>query len=204
MSTENTTIRETRRPSYGNDLDTQGSTNPYPQQRTFSNENVFHGEYTTKPRDTSPRGTSQRNTNVISEQRTSTSVNSIVDTSRRRSPSPKRTDNDHPYRSSYVEDTDRSKYVHEGQRMSYGSGASALVDIPVVVSNKTINSTIDRFETPTEPKRDFQRSGSRSPSNDSDQRQYSRERSLDPTGKQTSLPLFLSYCLSFLQMNSLV
>lgn len=213
MSTEQTTIRETRRPSYGHDIDTPGATNPYPRQRTYSNENIFHDEYSTKPRDASPRRSPQRNTNAVPDQRSPArksvdGVNAIVDATRRRSPSPKRTDNvsvnDHGHRSSYIDETDRSKYVREGQKMSYGSGTSALVDIPVVIGNKPTNSTLDRFETPTEPKRDFQRSGSRSPSNDSYQRQYSRERSLDPTGTRHSSLLFSYYRLFFLQMSSVV
>lgn len=205
MSTEQTPTRETRRPSYGNDLDTPATTNPYPRQRTYSHENVFHDQHTSKPTDTSSTRSPQRNSNVVPEQRpparnSNEGVNAMIDTAYRRSPSPVRTSNsnndDHRHRSTYVEEGDRSKYAYEGQKISYGSGASAMVNIPVVTQNKPAPSTLSQFQTPTEPSRDYQRSGSRSPtmtSNDPYPRQYSRERSTDPTSKMPLSIIFFYY-----------
>jgi hypothetical protein len=196
MSTEHTPTHEIRRPSYGNDLNAPGVTNQPIRQRTYSNENVFDDEYSTKQNVISPKKSPQRNNNTLPEQtspskKVNEGVNAIIDTNYQRSPSPSQVgdsnlnNNRHP--STYIEEDDRSKYVYEGQKLSYGSGASAVVDIPIIRQNKQTNSTIDQFELPNEPTRDHQ--GSRNPSvtsNDSYRRQNSRQLSTDPTGRRNS------------------
>ncbi|CAF0852103.1 unnamed protein product [Adineta steineri] len=79
--------------------------------------------------------------------------------------------NNNQQRPSQTED-DRRKYSYDGDRISYGSGASAMVDIPIVVQTKRPDTTIDRMELPINPARDNERSRSPSiTSNDSYQRQ---------------------------------
>lgn len=104
------------------------------------------------------------------------SVSNLVDSTYRRSPSPStnvqipvQTSTNSSYqRSSYSEENDRKKYAFDGEKISYGNGASALVEIPVTVHTKRSDSTIDRSNVPVNPPR------SRSPSvtsNESSQRQ---------------------------------
>ncbi|CAF0760175.1 unnamed protein product [Adineta steineri] len=102
----------------------------------------------------------------------------IVDTKYQRPSSPigfgrpvDTTINNNQQRPSQTED-DRRKYSYDGDRISYGSGASAMVDIPIVVQTKRSDTTIDRMELPVNPIRDNERSRSPSiTSNDSYQRQ---------------------------------
>jgi hypothetical protein len=197
VPTEQTQKREPRHPSSGDDIDASGVTNQQIRRQTYLKENVSHDEYGTKQKDQTPPLSPQRNNNIFeqtSPSKTSNGgVNAIVDAKYQRSPSPSQIGdfnaNNNRHRSTYVEEDDRSKYIYEGQTMSYGSGASAVVDIPIIDQNKQTHSIIDQFELPNEPPRNHQ--GSRSPSvksNDSYQRQISRERSTDPTNEYSHLP----------------
>jgi hypothetical protein len=199
MSTEQPATREDRdlrRSSYGSDLDTPGITNQQTRQRANSNENNFRDDYGMKQNDVSPKKYPQHN-DILPEQHSPSKkaidgLNALVDTKYQRSPSPTKggesTTNDNRHRSTYFEEGDRSKYVYEGEKLSYGSGASAIVDIPVVLHTKRSDSTIDRYELPTESTRNNQRSRSPSlTSSDSYQRQSSHERPIDFTGRINAL-----------------
>lgn len=180
MSTEQTSTYENqygRRPSYGNDLDRSKDTFQQTRQRSNSSENVFRDDY-------SSTQTNQRYNNTSREQgnQRTNSVDNLVDSKYRRSPSPTplripvEYNTNHQQSTKYTDDNDRRKYSYDGDKLSYGSNnnTSALVDIPVVVQPKRIDSTIDRMETPVNPIQDNQRNRSRSPSitsNDSYQRQ---------------------------------
>jgi len=179
-----------RRSSYGNDLNTPVITNQQTRQRAYSNDNLFGDEYGIKQNNESPKKYPQRN-DIVPEQtspskKQTDGINAIVDTKYPRSPSPSRViesnTNNNRHRSTYLEEDDRTKYTYEGEKLSYGSGASAIVEIPVSYTKRS-DSTIDRYETPIEPKRDHQRSRSPSvTSNDSYRRQNSREQKIDFTG----------------------
>lgn len=172
MSTEQVPIHSSRRSSNGSDLGTPGNTNQQVRQRTYSNDNVFRDQYDGKQNETSPikRNSQQSNSYNTSPEKSSPSkknnegINAIIDTKYQRSPSPPGIDNRH--RSTYMEEDDRSKYVYEGQKLSYGSGTSAIVDVPVVIHNKQSNSILNQFELPTESTRDYQRQNSREPKTD--------------------------------------
>ncbi|CAF0979723.1 unnamed protein product [Rotaria sordida] len=175
MSTEKSTTHEhrtTRRSSYGNDLDSPNVSYQQARQRATSNERTLRDEHnTTKQNDEFLRRYPQRN-------------DAMVDTKYQRPSSPTRiekpiesnTTSDR-HRSTYMGENDRSKYIHEGERLSYGSGTSNIVDVPIISNTKRSDSKIDKFEMSTEPTRDNRRSRSPSvASNDSFQRQSSRER----------------------------
>jgi len=192
------TIREdynSRRSSYGNDLDTPVITNQQTRQRTYSNDNNFRDEYGIKQNNESPKKYPQHH-DILPEQtspskKPNDALNAIVDTKYPRSSSPSRViesnTNNNRHRSAYLEEDDRSKYTYEGEKLSYGSGASAIIDIPVSYTKRS-DSTIDRYEMPIESTRDHQKSRSPSvTSNDSYRRQSSREQKIDFTGKINSL-----------------
>jgi len=192
MSTEHPPPRadhNSRRSSSGNDLDTPSMTNRPTLQRAYSNDNNIRDEYVVKQNDVSPKKYPQRN-DILSEQTSPSNkkndgVNAIVDTKYQRSPSPSRVIdsniNNDRHRSTYIEEDDRSKYIYEGEKLPYGSGTSAIVDVPVSYTKRS-DSTIDRYEP-----RDNQRSQSPSrTSNDSYRRQSSREPQTD-LGKKKSL-----------------
>jgi hypothetical protein len=196
MSTENTTHanRPSRRASYGDDLDTPVITHhQQTKPRASSNDRVFRDEHVTTHND----GVSQnfqRRYDASPEQHSPINkkdhrVNAIVDTDYQRSSSTSGLEriveqnmNNNRHRSTYTEEDDRRKYIHEGEKLSYGSGASAIVHIPVVTQRS--DSTNERFRISGEPTRHDD--GSRSPSvtsNDSYRRQDIHDRQTDFTGK---------------------
>ncbi|UJR25356.1 hypothetical protein I4U23_006706 [Adineta vaga] len=182
MSTEQTSTYENRygrRPSYGNDLDRSTETFQQTRQRSNSSENVFRDNSSSTPTNQRYSNTSREHISTGNQRKNS--VDNLVDSKYRRSPSPTgfripveyKTNDSQPTKS--TEDNDRRKYSYDGEKLSYGNNkTSALVDIPVVVQSKRTDSTIDRMETPINPIQDNQRDRSRSPSitsNDSYQRQ---------------------------------
>jgi len=198
MSTEHPVTREdrnSRRSSYGSDLDAPGITNQQKLQRAYSNENNFRDEYVPKHNDDSPKKSPQRQ-NIISEQyspsnKKNDGINSIVDTKYQSTSSPTKAiesnTNTNRHRSTYVEEDDRNKYVYEGEKLSYGSGASAIVEIPVVSHTKRSDSTGNRYEIPIESTRDNQRSQNPSVTSiDPYRRQSSREPQTNFTGRINS------------------
>lgn len=120
-----------------------------------------------------------------SPQKTNNVVNAVVDATYRRSSSPTTVDNsnihDQRHRSTYIEEDDRSKYAYEGEKISYGNGTSAVVNIPVISQTKQSNTNNNGYDIPIERTGSYQRNDTRSPSNDSYRRQSSRERQIDIT-----------------------
>lgn len=207
MSTEKATVR---RPSYGNDLDSTGTTYQPIRQRTSSNDNLTYDDQRFNRNSQSPTKYSQhtdhspspsasrkssdgvnavvdthyqRPSSPSTSRTTSSVVNAVVDTKYQRSPSPsavnKSNTNDQRHRSTYIEEDDRSKYVYDGEKLSYGNGTSAVVNIPIISQTKQSNTSTGGYDIPIERTGSYQRSGSRSPSNDSYRRQNSRERQID-------------------------
>jgi hypothetical protein len=209
MSTEHTPSREPRRPSHGDDIDSSSRTNQEIQRQTYTKEINSHDEYAAKENSRSPSRSPQRENNNIFQRQISPAkkgdegINAIVDTKYQRSPSPSKGSdvnaNENRHRSTYIEEDDRSKYAYEGQKISYGSGTSAVVDIPIINQNKPTNSVLDQFELPNESSRDRQQSRSPSvKSNGSYRRQDSRERAVDQTSKiDLSFSLFLMINMVF-------
>ncbi|CAF0810388.1 unnamed protein product [Rotaria sp. Silwood1] len=176
MSTEKSTTHDyhsIRRSSYGNDLDPTNVSFQQARQRANSSEHLFQDDYhATKQNDEFSRKYPQRNDVLVDTkyQRPSSPI-------RREKPFESNTNND-SHRSTYIGENDRSKYMHEGEKLSYGSGTSKIVDIPVISNTKRSDSVINKIETSTDLTRDNRRSRSRSPSvasNDSYQRQSSRD-----------------------------
>ena len=103
-----------------------------------------------------------------SSQKTNSVVNAVVDTKYQRSPSPSAVDNSNNYdqrhRSTYLEEDDRNKYAYESEKMSYGNGTSAFVNIPVISQTKQSNTSTGGYDIPIE-------------------RRNSRERQIDITGR---------------------
>jgi hypothetical protein len=186
MSTEQKGTYETRtsrRSSYASDLDTPVLTYQQTRQRANSTENIFRDDYGTKQNDEFsqkyPRDNDFSRDQNASSIKTNNGVNVLVDSKYQRSPSPTGFEipieinkNTNRQRSNYAEEDDRKKYTYEGEKLSYGSGASAMIDVPVVVQPRRSDQMIDRIEMPLNPTRDNQRSRSPSvTSNDSYQRQ---------------------------------
>lgn len=186
MSTDQTGTyehRNSRRSSFGTDLDAPVVTYQQTRPRANSTENILRDDYgITKHDEFSEKY--PRRSDISREQNSSSDkkdngVDALVDSKYQRSSSPTgfqipietNTDNNR-YRPSYTEEDDRRKYSYEGVKLSYGSGASAMVDIPVMVQPKQVDPTINRMEMPLNPTNDNH--PSRSPSvtsNDSYQRQ---------------------------------
>ena len=188
MSTEKAPnqSRPGRRSSFGSDLDAPVVTYEATRHRANSSENLLREDYgNTSKGDQSqkfPRPTERAPERQSSSSGRTNGATTIPDVGFRRPSSPIRVDSTTtPNRQSSVHtiETDRRQLISHGEKMPYGSGAAALVDIPVVVNPK-------RGEVPTTPSRNRSRSPSPSPSatsNDSYRRQSSYERQTDPTGK---------------------
>lgn len=189
MSTEHPVSSDSRNPrraSYGDDLDTSGTTNQQTRPRTYSTDNMIHTEYNVKRNDESPKKYPQ--TNDISPSKKTDGVNALIDTKYQRSPSSSRVNesntNNNRHRSTYIEEDDRNKYTFEGQKFPYGSGATAMVDIPILYTKRSNSTADNKYEIPIEHTRNTQRSRSPSiTSNDSYRRQSSRDGQTDFTSK---------------------
>ena len=92
--------------------------------------------------------------------------------------------------STYTGEENRHKYILEGEKLPYGNGASALIDMPVVSPPKRVNSQVGLVEMPSLPPRNTERSASPSPSSPISTnpyaRQNSRERQTDISGTERS------------------
>ncbi|CAF3582911.1 unnamed protein product [Rotaria socialis] len=196
MSTEKSVARESRpirRSSYGDDLDPAVSSYQQMRQRANSNENLFRGtDSATKTDEFSPRYPRYDDSKprpISPSNKRNNGIDATVDIKNQRPTTPTRVDkfiesntNNNSHRSTYIEEDDRRKYVKEGEKISYGTGASKIVDIPVIANPKRPDPIINQIETPIGPKRDSQRSRSPSvASNGSYQRQSSHERQIDVT-----------------------
>ncbi|CAF2096876.1 unnamed protein product [Rotaria magnacalcarata] len=202
MSTEKSVTRESRpirRSSFGDDLDPTVSSYQQMRQRAISNENLFRGtDSSTKTDEFSsryPRYDDSKPRPISPSTKRDNGIGAIVDIRNQRPTTPTRVDkfiesntNNNSHRSTYIEEDDRRKYIKEGEKVSYGTGTSKIVDIPVIVNPKRPDSIINQTEAPIDPTRDSQRSHSPSiASNGSYRRQSSHERQTDVTDDNSHL-----------------
>jgi hypothetical protein len=189
MSTEQPVreVRQSRRSSYGSDLDAPVITHQQTRPRAHSNNNILRGETSAVSHDELPKMFPWRN-DVLPEQRSPSTnqinngVDNIVDKEYQRPIS--QIGFEKVIQSTYTGENDRKKYLFENEKSSYTNGTSAIIDIPVISPPKRLDSNIQRIEMPIVPTRNDERSQSPSPTaTDIHQRQNSREHQTDISGK---------------------
>jgi len=165
-------VRQSRRSSYGSELDAPVITDEQIRPRAHSNDDMLRGETSAIVTDELPKMFPWRN-DVIPEQH-SPSANVIKPVLEKQPSRPKsQIGFEKVIESTYmVED----KYLFDNETKLYPNGTSAMINMPVISPPRRVDTTIEGMEMPTVPTRVNERSRSPSPtSRDVYQRTTSRE-----------------------------